>query len=160
MSEDKRATAEGVRICWSESSPDEIHATFSGSDTLCGESVTEASTIAGSRLGDLTCSKCGGKVVFDEHTAASRVRVVLDKWIAKGHLTPASATAMGDLALGLLPERAFIARRKRHSWNKISTDFLLASGAATERDSGSRFVGELGLAVFEGLEASEYQGKY
>ncbi|MEU7149743.1 hypothetical protein AB0B15_17165 [Streptomyces sp. NPDC045456] len=160
MSEDERATAEGMQTCWSDSTPGEIHASFSGHRTLCGKPVIEANPIYASRLGDITCSKCGGIAVFDEGAARTRVREVLDKWIAKGKLTPASATEMGNLAIDVFPGRAFTSRRKGHSWNKISTDFLLASGAATDKDASARFVGELGLAVFEGLQASEYQGKY
>ncbi|MEU7187434.1 hypothetical protein [Streptomyces sp. NPDC045369] len=160
MSEDKRATAEGVRTCWSDSTPDEVHATVSGSGTLCGKPVAEVNSIAGSRLRDITCSECGGKAVFDEHVAATRVRAVLDKWTAAGRLSLKTAEAMGELTLAVYPGRAFEMRRKGYSWNKITTDFLLISGAYALKSNTDRFVGELGIAVFEGLQASEYQGKY
>ncbi|MFK0295457.1 hypothetical protein ACIQU6_34000 [Streptomyces sp. NPDC090442] len=160
MSDVKPVRAEGVQTCWSEATPGEKHATFSGHRTVCGESVIEAKPIPDSRLTDITCAKCGGAVVFNTDIAAQRAQGVVDKWVKSGKASREDAMSVAELAVSTIPGKTFNSRREGDSWNKICTDFLVITGAATEKDNTSRFVGELGLAVLGGLEESEYDGRY
>lgn len=149
-----------MQIAWNESTPGEIHASWSGHRTACGKSVIEAKPTYDSHVRDITCAECGATAVFDLNTAREKAKAITEKYEAIGSLSHADAFELRENAVKVISPQAFKARRAGDSWNAISTNYLMSTGAATETDGTSIFVGRVGLAVIEGLEASEYQGGY
>ncbi|MBT2609905.1 hypothetical protein J7I97_16895 [Streptomyces sp. ISL-87] len=80
-----------------------------------------------------------------------------EKYEASGALSFEAAFELRETAVKVIAPQAFLARRKGDSWNAISTEFLMSTGAATGDDPQSRFVGKVGLAVIDGLKVSEYK---
>ncbi|WP_164495920.1 hypothetical protein [Streptomyces sp. ADI95-16] len=122
--------------------------------------MIEAKPVYDSHPRDITCAECGATAVFDLTTARTRARAVTEGYEAAGTLTQREAFDLRETAVKAISPGAFIRRRAGYSWNAISTDFLINSGAATGKDSTDRFVGKIGLAVIDGLEVSEYTGEY
>ncbi|MFF4223174.1 hypothetical protein ACFYZH_09950 [Streptomyces abikoensis] len=149
-----------MQIAWSEVTPGEVHASWSGHLTACGESVIKAKPVYDSRVRDITCAECGATAVFDLGTAREKAKAITEKYEATGSLSRADAVSLRETALQTIAPQAFKARRAGDSWNAISSNYLMSTGAATETDGTSILVGRVGLAVIEGLEVSEYQGGY
>ncbi|MFD9569750.1 hypothetical protein ACFWBI_07885 [Streptomyces sp. NPDC059982] len=122
--------------------------------------MIEAKPVYDSHPRDITCAECGATAVFDLTTARTRARAVTEGYEAAGTLTRNEASDLRETAVKTISPVAFVRRRAGDSWNAISTNFLMNSGAATDKDSSAVFVGKVGLAVIDGLEESEYAGEY
>jgi hypothetical protein len=156
----KFANLDHMQTAWSESTPGEVHATWSGHMTACGKAVIEAKPCPDSSVDDITCAECGATAVFDLSTARRHARIVTEKYEASGALSFNDAFQLRETAVNTIAPQAFIARRKGDSWNAIGTQFLMSTGAATEDDPTSRFVGKVGLAVIDGLKESEHKPQH
>ncbi|MFD7257191.1 hypothetical protein [Streptomyces sp. NPDC059874] len=147
---------DNMQTCWSEATPGEIHATWSGYRTACGRLVIEAKPCPDSTVDEITCAECGATAVFDLNTARRHARIVTEKYEATGALSWGDAFRLRETAIEGIAPQAFAARRRGDSWNAISTAFLMSTGAATDNDPTSRFVGKVGLAVIDALKESEH----
>ncbi|MCZ4097299.1 hypothetical protein [Streptomyces sp. H39-C1] len=86
--------------------------------------------------------------------------MITDTYEVSGRLSLLDAYDLRETAVTSLAPKAFVQRREGDSWNAISTNFLMSTGAATEKDGTSIFVGRVGLAVLEAFRESEYKGGY
>ncbi|MFE9120891.1 hypothetical protein [Streptomyces sp. NPDC007172] len=146
-----------MQTAWSETTPDVVHASWSGHLTACGKPVIEAKPVYESHPRDITCAECGATAVFDLNTARQRAKAITEKYEESGLLTSGETFRLREDAIKVISATAFKRRRGGDSWNAISTDFLMITGAATEKDGTSIFLGRIGLAVIDGLKDSEFQ---
>ncbi|MFJ8384757.1 hypothetical protein ACIQ9Q_09630 [Streptomyces sp. NPDC094438] len=149
-----------MQTAWSETTPGVVHASWSGHLTACGRPVIEAKPVYESHPRDITCAECGATAVFDLHTAREHAKAITEKYEASGLLTSGETFRLREDAIKAIAPQAFKRRRAGDSWNAISSNFLMSTGAATGTDGTSIFVGKIGMAVIEGLSASELKEKY
>ncbi|GAA0579540.1 hypothetical protein [Streptomyces crystallinus] len=149
-----------MQTAWSETTPGVVHASWSGHLAACGKPVIEAKPVYESHPRDITCAECGATAVFDLNTAREWAKALTETYEESGLLTSGETFRLREDAIKAIAPTAFKRRRAGDSWNAISTNFLMSAGAATEKDGTSIFVGKIGLAVIDGLKASEFQGGY
>ncbi|WP_435270952.1 hypothetical protein [Streptomyces sp. 1222.5] len=146
----------GFMNAWSLNTPGEVHVSFSGHRTACGESVYESTGFNDSKAGDITCFLCGGMLVFDVDTARKaavefvRTHPGAREW-GNEDVYP-FAHRIAERVAGV----AWHVKREHGSWNTnhVFSEFMAQGGWMTDSSPEARLIGSTAQAVLEVLTES------
>ncbi|MFE5542746.1 hypothetical protein ACFQ71_02890 [Streptomyces sp. NPDC056534] len=147
------------QVAWSTSTPGEVHVTFSGDRTPCGNglAVFEARPTYESHLKEVTCEYCAAYVYFDMEAARSAAQSYINEapaartWDGLARISHAGAVA--DMAAGA----AYRVLLQYGSWNTNSafSDFMASVGLMTDKSPEAHLIGATAQAVLEKLSERE-----
>jgi hypothetical protein len=138
---------------WSESTPGEVHVTFSGHRTACDLLVIENKPKYASKPKDVTCHFCGGYLTFDVEAARKAAVDHLRSNPAASEWEPVTVYEIGALVAEGVAGAAWQVKRDHGRWNQnhVFSTFMATCGQMAEHTVEARLTGTTALAVLEAL---------
>ncbi|WP_340376630.1 hypothetical protein U5640_16930 [Streptomyces sp. SS7] len=145
------------QVAWCESTPGEVHVTFSGHMTPCDKRVFEASPVYASKLKDVTCEVCGAYVLFDMEAARKAAEQYVTNHAGTAKWSDLDRIEFAGNAMERAAGVAFRLKRERGEWNSnmAFSEFMAGGGWMTDKSPEAGLIGMTAIAVFDNLKERE-----